>query len=183
MTGPDDDGKSPFSRRFLRIEHVDASPDEFDLQLHVELLSSQIGPERPPRISISVTNTSSRAQHWTTPYLRVFGAIDSVEQNPGLMLLADGFLTVPSGVPLRPTNQNLALDSQYRTLDLEPHETRQTELNVWDSPDNDGEPFQIGTYRFESHYKQYSPGVKTSQEPDGRFEWGFSLAVSDEIRD
>ncbi|WP_224336258.1 hypothetical protein [Haloprofundus halobius] len=183
MTRLNDDEKPPFSGRFLRVEHVDSSPDEFGLQLHAEVVRSEIGPERPPRISISVTNTSSRAQYWATPYQKVFGAIDSIEQDPGLILLGDGFLTFPSDVTLRPTNQNLAVDSKYHSLTLDPNETLQRERNVWDSPENNGEPFQIGTYRFESHYEQYSPGAKADEQPDGRFEWGFSLAVTAETRD
>lgn len=159
--------------RYLRIGNVDSVPEQFKIELQVECENARIVPDQPPKITITMTNTSSKSQSYVTPYTKVFGSHESIERKPGLMLLVEDYPVELSDSPLRPSGENIAFDAVMKRIDLAPGESESVTMTVWDDSDNDGKPFQPGTYRFECSYKQYA----RKGENRVAFTWGFELLV------
>ncbi len=160
--------------RHVSMEAINEVPDLHSISLDVQLMNSLVTREHPARIRITMSNRSRTDRVYVTGYMRVFGEVWSAETAPGLVLLPPELPLEFEDHQFRPTERNIAFDAAEIVNRLPPDESTSIQYDVWDAPQNTGEPLKPGTYRFQSEYIRYS----SCGNLEDSFVWGVTLSIT-----
>lgn len=163
--------ETPGEYRRLSIESQDEVPPTFGVSLAVDVVEPTATYRDPPRVAITMTNEAERSQAYRNSYAEVFGGVVSSSESPGLVLLEPGYPVRLGEAPLRPERGSIAFDAALVRTELEANERKRVAYDVWDAPNNDGDPLSPGRYRFEDTYR------RRQDTGDDEFTWGFVASV------
>jgi hypothetical protein len=152
----------------IRLKREQSTPDEIPLRFTAEVIQSEIDESKQPIIGIHVKNSSETTVQYSTGWFEMFGAYESKEKNPGLVILPEKW-PVELQRPLRPSEDTLILDSLLCGNAFKRKNDSSTRRKLWDHPENSGEVFPTGTYSFSSQY--------LDENHKEAFTWGFSIEV------
>jgi hypothetical protein len=152
----------------IRLTGEQPIPDEIPLRFTAEVIQSEIDEDKQPIIEICVENPSQTIAEYFTGWVRVFGACESEEKNPGLVMFPEKW-TVELQQPLRPTEGALILDTPLCRNTFRSGDTLCGRRRLWDHPKNTGEVFSTGSYSFCDQY--------LDDNYEEAFTWGFSIKV------
>lgn len=151
----------------IKVNRTDSVPVNIPVRLSTTMVKEQL-TDGPPEIRVTLRNEADETRTYLTSGNRVFGGVESVNDGNRILLLPVGFNIQHTNY--RPTKDELVFDTKLVRNTLSPGEQNEITYTIWDHPNNTGDRYTTGTYRFEDEYQLEEKGES--------FVWGFDLRVS-----
>lgn len=168
----------PDDTRRLEIVDQDDVARSHRLSLQAEVLEARATADGPPRLRVTLTNESDRERTVRANNDPPLPAKDSVEVDPGLVL-------VPTGRPAADPHPDPVGDGCWQlrervggvlSLDIGrvlADDERTRDCTVWGAPENEHPCLPTGQFRFEGTHEV------DESENGSTLEWGFTVTITD----
>lgn len=168
---------TPDDGRSLQIVNQDGVTSSHGLAFRAEVIEARATANGPPRLRVTLTNDRDRERTVRANNDPPLPAKESVETNPGLVL-------VPTGRPAADPHPDPVADGCWQLRDrpgqvlsldpghVRPSDERSRDCTVWGATENDLRCLPSGLFRFEGTYEV------DKSENGSTLEWGFAVEIT-----